>query len=264
MTGQPFADHRDIQSVLGAYALDAVEPDEAEVVARHLETCPRCRAEVQEHREVASMLGYAGQEAPAGLWDRITASMQEAPPALRLQRSEAVAPAIGLQVVRPTSGRSLRMRTVAVLGVAAAVAIALLGVQVSRLDHRTSTIGQEVASGSPTMSTVDQALSTPGARKVILTSDTTGQGLDAVILPNGTSYLYDTRLTPLASGQTYQLWGVSDAGTISYGLLGTAPTKVVSFQASSDIKALAVTAEVAGGVEHTTHAPVAAGAVPPV
>ncbi len=280
MTPSRPANHEEINALLGAYALDAVEPDEADLVSRHLVTCPRCRAEVQEHREVAGLLGYAGQEAPPGLWDRIAASMQEAPPALLLHRvgpppgavsspgagavartgGGATAPASSLAAHRWT----LRTRAAALLGTAAAAAIAILGVQVSRLDHRTATIGHEVALGAPSMGTVAQALAVPGARKVVLRPVVDGQTVSAVILPGGQGYLYDAKLTPLSAGQTYQLWGVTESGTVSYGILGSTPAQVVAFRSGAGITALAVTAEVAGGVAQSTHAPVAAGAVPPV
>ena len=72
--------HDQIEDLLGAYALDAVEAAEQETVTAHLRTCPRCRAEVEAHREVAGMLGNAGAAAPDGLWDRIAASIEgEAP-----------------------------------------------------------------------------------------------------------------------------------------------------------------------------------------
>src|SRR4051794_37113805 len=73
-------DHDQIADLLGAYALDAVDPDEAEEVARHLETCPRCRQEVDEHREAAATLAFVGETAPDGLWDRINARLEEEPP----------------------------------------------------------------------------------------------------------------------------------------------------------------------------------------
>ena len=73
--------------MLGAYALDAVEPEEAAALERHLPTCPRCRNELAEHREAAALLGYAaGGAAPSGIWDRIIASLEEPPPALLLTR----------------------------------------------------------------------------------------------------------------------------------------------------------------------------------
>ncbi len=87
--------HSELQDLLGAYALDALDPDEAELVERHLPTCPRCRNELADHREVAGLLGYAGGTAPGGVRDRIIASLEEPPPALRLTRippSPGIAP----------------------------------------------------------------------------------------------------------------------------------------------------------------------------
>ena len=40
--------HPEVQELLGAFALDALEPDEADAVDLHLRDCPRCRAEVAE------------------------------------------------------------------------------------------------------------------------------------------------------------------------------------------------------------------------
>ena len=55
--------HDELQSLLGAYALDAVEDDEARAVERHLQECPRCRAEVANHRETAALMASVGAEA---------------------------------------------------------------------------------------------------------------------------------------------------------------------------------------------------------
>jgi len=63
--------HAEITELLGAYALDAVSPEEAAEIRQHLAECPRCRAEVAAHREVAGVLGNLGGTAPAGLWSRI-------------------------------------------------------------------------------------------------------------------------------------------------------------------------------------------------
>lgn len=254
----PAVDHDDIQELLGAYALDAVDPDEAELVGRHLEVCPRCRAEVREHREVAGLLGYGGQDAPPGLWDRITASMQEAPPALRLDQLPT-----GGHRAAPAGWTRLGRRATAVLAVAAAVVIAVLGVQVARLDHRTTTLGNEMASAAPSMHAVQVALSVPGARKVSLSPVSSGASVDAVVLPGGQGYLYNTALAPLPAAQTYQLWGIAGGRAISYGILGSTPAQVVSFRAATGVQALAITEEAAGGAEQPLHAPIASGAVNP-
>ena len=53
--------------LLGAYALDAVDPDERDRIELHLTECPRCRAEVADHREVAAFLAQPGGSAPDGV-----------------------------------------------------------------------------------------------------------------------------------------------------------------------------------------------------
>jgi anti-sigma factor RsiW len=286
--------HEDLQELLAAFALDAVEADEAEIVEAHLSTCPRCRAELAGYREVTSLFAYSGQEAPAGIWDRITTSMQEVPPPLRMDRiresmlgqpGAADEPArLGrrrVDAARPASERR-RRRWIQVgarpaLAVAAAVivCVAVLGVQLVRLHDRVSSLeGQARAAATTpavaaTMVDVRRALAAPGARKVVLASPdgvlSEGQAtLDAVILPDGTGYLYDSKLTPLPDDRVYQLWGVVGAKQqrISYGLLGTDP-QIETFQAGTGLQALAVTNEVASGVVATTQPFTVVGDVTP-
>jgi len=45
--------------LLGRYALGALDPDEVELVARHVQNCPTCRAELAGYDEVVSLLPYA-------------------------------------------------------------------------------------------------------------------------------------------------------------------------------------------------------------
>ena len=47
----------DIELLLGAYALHATEPGESLEIEAHLAECPRCRAEVAAHLEMAALLG---------------------------------------------------------------------------------------------------------------------------------------------------------------------------------------------------------------
>src|SRR5205814_2524884 len=112
-------DHDEIAELLGAYALDAVEPEEAEAVARHLETCPRCAQEVDEHREAAAALAFAGETAPDGLWDRIQSRLEEAPPDIGL------APIVPFRggPMGAGEGRGHRFRAAAMVAAAAAAAV---------------------------------------------------------------------------------------------------------------------------------------------
>ena len=67
----------EIEELIGAYALDAVDPDEREAVDGHLRECPRCRTELAGHLEVAALLGNTGSPAPDGVWARIASSLSE-------------------------------------------------------------------------------------------------------------------------------------------------------------------------------------------
>jgi anti-sigma factor RsiW len=283
--------HSELQELLGAYALDAVEPDEAEMIERHLEVCPRCRTELTEHREVAALLGYAGATAPAGLWDRITASLEEPPPALRLSRTpvEAVtspqlpspAPATPAPLAQPSGpnmaalprrpeerteeslapvvpigrGRkTVEMRMLIALASVAAVIVALLGVQLGRMQRPGST--------TPTRAGVFQAAAdTPGARLITLKSPDNADAVNAVVLPDGTSYLGKGKLPALPSNETYQLWGVVGADKISLGVPGR-NAEYAAFTTPSDVSALAITVEDnPAGVVTSSKTPVVAGSL---
>jgi anti-sigma factor RsiW len=253
--------HDEVQEALGAYALDALEADEAARLEYHLDQCPRCRDELRNHREVVGLLAYAGQEAPDGLWDRVVAGIHD-------DGSGTPAPAL-----RPIGGRPRSWtvsptwrRVVGGLAAAAMVAIALLGVQVARLQHRTDQLGNQVAGVAngpqPTLATVHQALAEPGAKRVDLRPPNGGAAqLDAVILPSGDGYLYSPQLSPLPPSRTYQLWGLVGQQRISYGLIGSEPAAVTAFRVGSGVQGLAVTAEEAGGAITTSHTPVVLGSV---
>lgn len=267
--------HAEASELLGAYAVDAVEPEEAEAIEAHLETCPRCRDELRSHLEVVGLLAYAGQEAPEGLWDRVVARINdpadsdpvfETPHALRLVGFDGTEAPAGARPTAPRATRAFRRsgfnRVTGLVAAAAVVVVALMGAEVARLQGRTDHLQGQITAmaGAPTMATVERALAVPGARRIALKPISGGTDrLDAVILPGGQGYLYDSRLAPLSSAQTYQLWGVVGDQRISYGVLGSAPANVVPFRASSGVQALAVTAEVAGGVVTSTHRPVAVG-----
>lgn len=258
--------HAEIQELLGAYALDAVDPEESEIVARHVEECPRCRDELAGHREVAGVLAYSGQEAPEGLWDRVVERIHDSsdtgPGGEHGTALVPPAPAV-FAGARPRARRyRLGGRLVGGLAAAAVAVVALLGVEVARLQNRTDSLSGQLAAmtGQPTMRAVQLALAEPGARKILLDSATSGARLYAVILPGGTGYLYGSTLSPLPPSETYQLWGVVGSQTISYGLIGASPARVTEFRAGAGVQALAVTAEVAGGVVQTSHNPVVVGA----
>jgi hypothetical protein len=250
--------HAAVQELLGAYALDAVEPDEAELIKEHLSACARCRAEVAEHREVASLLAYPGVPAPDGLWDRIAGRLHEAPAVLPLDRFQPRPDAAGPAGVRPIGFRrqTLQRRVLIAVAAVAAAAIAVLGIQVARLDRRTSRL-PAAWSAQAKQTAFQVALANPGARRATLISPDRTGWMQAVILPDGTSYLGPTNLPSLATDETYQLWGVVGGDRVSLGVVGSKPA-YQAFSTPASVSALAMTVERAGGVVAPTKTPVVA------
>ena len=247
-------DHQEIEELLGAFALDAVDPDEAEAVELHLRECPRCRAEVASHREVATLLGNTGGDAPEGVWDRISSQLEEAPPPLRLSLPPTSAAVIPLVSKR----RAAAPIAAAVVGLAAALAIGVLGAQVVRQDNELDRVRVAVEDGSM-LSAANVALRDPAATTVHLRSTDGLIMATAVLLPDGTGYLMAQELPGLDRGRTYQLWGKTGSGLVSLGLLGADPGAIVPFSAADHLAALAVTAEEAGGVTQSQNPIVVAG-----
>ena len=248
------SDHETISELLGAYALHAVDPAERTEIERHLEECPRCRAEVAEHQWVATQLGNSGGDAPDGLWDRIAGTLEESAPPMRLDL-----PAPGGAII-PLAGRRRRGNRIVVGAVAAAAAavIAVLGVQVVAQDDRIEDL--EVAlEDEALMSAANLALANPAAARTQLASPDGSIEVAAVLLPDGTGYLMAQDMPELDADRTYQLWGQTESGLISLGVLGREPNEIVGFQAAGGVEALAITEEQAPGVERSANAPALAG-----
>ena len=74
-------DPYELDELLGAYALDALEPDERRRVEEYIAVNPRAAAEVQQHREVATMLAFTGMSAPDDVWTKIAAEIDAEAPA---------------------------------------------------------------------------------------------------------------------------------------------------------------------------------------
>ena len=257
--------HDDITAMLGAYALDAVELDEAAFIAAHLADCPRCAAEVAEHHEVAGLIANAGVDAPPEVWEQISARIGAAG---ATASGRVVLPGAGPAPGDEVRGHARRRASwawrgaVVTVAAAAVAVITVLGVQVSHLDNR---VGQLATAGEHAglQQSVQAALLDPQAHTVPLaaasgTGASRARAVVLVILPDGTAYALNTGLPPLATDRTYQLWGAVGNRVVSLGLLGSHPGDVAfRVDPSSAISSYAVTAEVGGGVVRPTHAPVA-------
>jgi anti-sigma factor RsiW len=242
--------HEEATDLLGAFALDAVEPDEREAVEDHLRDCPRCRAEVADHRGVASFLASGGGRAPDGLWDRIAGALDESPPELRL------APVVPL-----SSRRSVSMRVGAGAAAVAAAVIAFLGVQVVHLNNQVDNLAAPRRAQTDLVVAANHALVDPAARRAALRSPDGRLAAEAVVLPDGTGFMVASTLPVLPAGRTYQLWAVTSGQKISAGVLGRDPQLVAFRYADTGVSAFALTDEQAGGVVASANSPVLLGPV---
>jgi len=270
--------HDKVEELLGAYALDAVDADERAAVDRHLAECPRCRAEVDAHLEMAGALGSGVETPPAELWDRIADRLtpvrgtvgerpmpvlggdRQVPPATITQAS-AEAPVDELSRARSARGPGTPKAFVALATVAAAavIVIALLAVNLGRVDNRVNQI-QSAVGGQNAQAVINQALNSPGHRLVSLKSPTGERLAEFVVVSDGRGYMVHSAMPALPDSETYQLWGVISGKPISLGLLGSHPSQAgFTVAGNPGPSELAVTIEPAGGVASPDRSPVASG-----
>ena len=251
----------DLDSLLGPYALDALDPDDRARVDAHLERDAVARAEVDDMRETAASLAMippTETDAPPELWDRIASAIA----AERAQTAPGDAFARGVDELTARRAERARPRWMAAVAVAAAIALVLLSVQVVSLHSRLDRAHQ--LGPSAMAAAFDRATKANGAREVALVNTSGASLARVVLLPDGTGYLRGDHLSPLPADRTYQLWAVTGAGkspvTVSAGVLGPDP-QAVSFRASGPVKAFAVTIEHAGGVVKSANTPIAQAAL---
>lgn len=257
---EPGLTHEETLELLGAFALDAVEPAEAEAISAHLARCPRCRDEVASLREVAAMLGNTGGEAPAGIWDAIASRIERPASALGDRPAPRLA---SLEEARRRRGIGNRvaLKLGSVAAAVAVVAVAVLGAEVWKLDQRLGHVAATSRSAS-LAGAAKNALLDPSAQRIILDS-TEGHSLapaaEIVVEPSGEAFFFNRSMAPLPRDKTYQLWAVRNGQAVSLGILGGHPrTVVLSFQLGGGGYTLAMTVEPAGGSPAPTGAPVAA------
>lgn len=233
--------HEEIMSLLGAYSLDAVEPDEAEIVEEHLKQCRICANEVGSYREVAAKLASSTVVAPVHLWERIATSIDEMGSESSLG---APPPPIMLQshIAKRRSSRRLAMLS----GAVAAAVIALLGVDLAHLSSQVSSLKSTVSTQNLS-SIASQALMSPSTRQYQLKATNGALLADVAVTSSGGAYLIPRELKKLSPQQTYQLWALSDGRVVSLGVLGSKPT-VSWFRLSHPMTLLMLNVEPQGGV----------------
>jgi anti-sigma-K factor RskA len=242
------------EELLGAWALDALPPDEAHEMQAHLEGCARHQAVAAELRGAATRIAGAPDvmEPPAALRSRmmsaVAATPQESPAAgARLARERM--PDLGAKVVPFRARFSPAWGAVAAALVAAVIGLLAWNVALQRRDEgdvqalarRATAVSRFVSSDGSISGSV---LYFGGERKALLVAD---------------------GLRPLdASKNVYQLWAIADGQPTSLGLVQPSgdghAVVVVPFDAGS-AQVLAMTIEPPGGSPQPTSAPIASAQV---
>jgi hypothetical protein len=237
---------KDLDALLGAHALDAVDPGEREQLDRYLAENPVARAEVDETREVISLLVDLDEDSPA-LWSRIEEEISGRPDATNVHPITAA----------PKATRSpFRRRALALVAASAALVVGVFVVGELREDG-----GSRVADRrTQVLAAADQARGDPAAREAVLADLDGAVRANVVYLPDGTGYVVDTTLERLPQGRTYQLWAMIDDPTgptaVSAGVLGR-DIAVAAFRVDAPVRGFAISTERAPGAL-APHEPLAA------
>jgi anti-sigma-K factor RskA len=227
-----YGDTYELDELLGAYALDAVDADERRRVDDYLAVNPRAQAEVQMHREVATLLAFTGMDAPDGLWGRIEGEIsdQAPPPGPELAKVLSIdeAPRRRLSRFAPW-----------IASAAAALVVAFVAIGVAnRADAPTD----------PLASALEVARADRDSISTVLVSEASDATVEAIIDQDGHGFVVARDLPTLPNDQTYQLWGVVPNGdVISLGIFGPNP-ELETFSVAGEVVALAITIEQAPGV----------------
>jgi anti-sigma-K factor RskA len=238
MTWNP--NQNELDELLGAYALDAVEPEEAERLEDYLRENPRARAEVEEYRETAAFLASVGADAPPGLWDRIAEQIEQPPdgqpaPLLDFRRR-------GGPRARPVRRQPRRVwQWVAVA--AAVLAVAGLSTEVVRQQNRLDDLqlSQDALSVS-----LD-----PTAQHYDLHNEDGSLAMRLAVRDDGETWIVGTDLPRQPSDKEYQLWTIDTGTPISVGVLGRRP-EVGRFRADVTGTRYALSIEPRGGSRQPT------------
>ncbi len=214
---------REMNSLVAAYVLDALPPDEREVFEAFLDGSPTAAQEVAELLSVSAVLGAVDAAAPApGLRESVLSAVgrtRQLPPITRRSDAERTpgqpvpaqpvpAQPVAAQPVPVTRRRKAAVRVAAAFALAAVLVLGVVvGIQADRLaEARRETQAAQGAlalssiTGQADLQTRTSAVAS-GGTATVLSSARAGRG---VVLLAG--------VTTLATDKTYELWLIDAAG----------------------------------------------------
>jgi anti-sigma factor RsiW len=209
-----------VHDLIAAYALDALEPDEARSYEDHLSGCVHCREELASLQAAAGALAFGAESArpPDSLRDRI------------LDTARAERPN-----VRPLRPRGFRLGVREALAVAAVAVAAVVGLAVWNVSlHDRLDRARQALRGVPLN----------GAN-------------GSVVVGNGSAALVVSDLARAPAGKTYEAWVVKGGQATPAGTF-TGGGRTIVFRLTRPLPAgavVAVTIERSGGVDRPTQTP---------
>ena len=214
-------EHQELQSLLGAYALNAVSTLEHRRVSKHLETCAECAHEVRLLGEVAAELSWLpGTEESGELVDEIVAAL-------------------------PPRPRRVVTRVTAAVAAIAVAAAAFLGVALLRERTRNDDVSAVLAGAHTTVNLRPQA-GFEGTGTLYVSARAAVVILDDVPAPG--------------AGRVYQVWALTGDKPASIGVVAGNGRIVRLLDWMGRAEGYAVTIEPAGGSPVPTSNPVLASA----
>jgi anti-sigma-K factor RskA len=268
----------EIDELLGAYALDALDDAEQAEVEAHLADSPWARTEADRLNGAVDHLAAAEappMSPPDALWDRISASLPPrperipkpdtaadagTPTAPSLQRPSPPDSTATPASEAPTDELARRRATkrpplgaILLAAAAAVVVVVLIGVGLaSRDSDKPATLAQQLQQEA------DRVADQPGSRTATLTNADGTVRVRVVVDQQGRGIVEPDGLAALPADKTYQLWSVDGATPVSLGLLGADPAVAVVGTGDA-VQKMAITAEPASGSPGPTTEPVATG-----
>ena len=233
-------EHRELQDLIPAHALDALDADDALLLEEHVVTCETCRLDLDELRETTALLAFA--TAPV-----------EPPARLRAAILDAVAVAESVpEAAQPRRTRLAFLRG-AFAGTLAGAAVALvIGITLhSQLSDARSSRDAQAALVS--------SLIDPSTRVQPLAGKLQG----AVVRNGGNGKLVLVNLPNTGKGRTYEAWLIGannvpvPAGTFAGGKALVVPLRGNAGKATT----VAITVEPAGGSNKPTSPPIASASL---
>ena len=202
-----------VQLVVG-HALDALEPDEEQLLLRHLAGCARCSRDLANHRESLAELAHATDpvEPPASLWDGIREQvLARDPGAFSTTHAPLVAPSPTvpdeLAARREARGRRSGRALVSVAAAAVAAAVGLGAWNVVLQGDRDAQV-----QARSSLAAAVAALEAGPSRTVPL-ADKEGRALAvAVLQEDRLSLVLEGLPANDATDSTYVVWGQTGAG----------------------------------------------------